>query len=405
VTDKQPDDLEDRVRDAYQSAARTVQTLQRTSPELATGPVRRGRPRRMNAFVPIAAAVAVLVVIVASVAVPRLLTGADRNSLTARTPGSSAPAAGRYPPFQVVVTVNVLGSESKLQVESAATGRVLSTVVRPWQGATWGDVVATQVATKFIVTAVPSPAPNAPTRLYTLTLSAHGAVTGLRPLAVLPGELSSLAASADGSTVAYTTYASKGNFLEVGVITGGRTRQWSMPSDVSVVQNVSVSGDGDMLAVTTNSNLAHGGGVQTAWVLRTDSAPGKLTARARKVYDYTYVGETIHAATILEDELLSPDGGTLYLCLVATAANARTIGTTVAAVDTADGASLGTIATLDVGAQPSLIPVGGLPLVWYRIDSHGKLDPTGYLLNPATRTKTTLRLHGISLTLLVDLAW
>jgi hypothetical protein len=405
VTDDQPGDLEDRVRDAYQSAARTVQTLQRTSPELAAGPAPRARPRRMNAFVPIAAAAAVIVVIAASLAVPRLLTGGVKNSPTTSAPGSGPPALRQYPPFQVVLTVNDSNRESKLQVESAATGRVLSTVARPWQGATWGDVVATQVATKFIVTAVPSPTPNVPTRLYTLTLSAHGAVTGLRPLAVLPGELSSLAASADGSTVAYTTYASKGNFLEVGVITGGRTRQWSMPSDVSVVQNVSVSGDGDMLAVTTNSNLAHGGGVQTAWVLRTDSAPGKLTARARKVYDYTYVGETIHAATILEDELLSPDGGTLYLCLVATAANARTIGTTVAAVDTADGASLGTIATLDIGAQPSLIPVGGLPLVWYRIDSHGKLDPTGYLLNPATRTKTTLRLHGISLTLLVDLAW
>ena len=46
MTDYQPNGLEDRIRDAYQSAARTVQTLQRPSPVLAAGSVRR--PRRMK---------------------------------------------------------------------------------------------------------------------------------------------------------------------------------------------------------------------------------------------------------------------------------------------------------------------------------------------------------------------
>src|SRR6202035_3134233 len=77
VTGHQPDGLEDRIRDAYQSAARTVQTLQRTSPVLAAGSVRR--PRRMNVLTPVAAAAAVIVVIAASVALPRLLAGAARN--------------------------------------------------------------------------------------------------------------------------------------------------------------------------------------------------------------------------------------------------------------------------------------------------------------------------------------
>ena len=77
MTDHLPDDLEERVRDAYQSAARTVQTLQRPCPMLAAGSV--PRPRRMNALVPLAAAMAVIVVIGASVALPRLLTGASKN--------------------------------------------------------------------------------------------------------------------------------------------------------------------------------------------------------------------------------------------------------------------------------------------------------------------------------------
>jgi len=42
-------DLEDRIRDAYQAAGRTVQpqTLRRTTPEVAAGSTRR--PRRLNA--------------------------------------------------------------------------------------------------------------------------------------------------------------------------------------------------------------------------------------------------------------------------------------------------------------------------------------------------------------------
>ena len=407
MTDDQPGDLEDRVRDAYQSAARTVQTLQRTSPELAAGPAPRARPRRMNAFVPIAAAAAVIVVIAASLAVPRLLTGGVKNSPTTSAPGSGPPALRQYPPFQVVLTVNDSNRESKLQVESAATGRVLSTLAPPWQGATWGDVAATQDATKFIVAAARSTTPYAPTRLYTLTLSAHGAVTALRPLAVpsLPGELTSLAASADGSTVAYTTFGSSGVY-EVGVITGDRMRQWSVPSGpVAGVWNVSVSGDGHMIAVTTEA-LASGGTEQTAWALPADSAPGQLTARARKVYDHTYLGGAGHAFTILESELLSPDGGTLFLCLAATPAHGGTV-TRVTAVDTADGASLGTIATWDSGYPTTLVPVGGLPLVWSpgSFMPYGKSDPIAYLINPATRTRTTLRLHGIPRAQYLTFAW
>ena len=111
MTDHQPNGLEDRIRDAYQSAARTVQTLQRPSPVLAAGSVRR--PRRMNVLAPIAAAAVVIVVIAASVALPRLLAGSARNPAV---PQVSAP--GHYPPFQVVVTVKS-NLDSSLQVESA----------------------------------------------------------------------------------------------------------------------------------------------------------------------------------------------------------------------------------------------------------------------------------------------
>ena len=81
-----PSDLEDRVRNAYQAAG-TVQpqTLRRTTPRVAAGSARR--LRRLNALIPVAAAVAVLAVIGASVALPRLLTGSARP---AGKPGISA---------------------------------------------------------------------------------------------------------------------------------------------------------------------------------------------------------------------------------------------------------------------------------------------------------------------------
>jgi len=394
VTDRLPDGLQERVRDAYQSAARTVQTLQRPAPMLAAGSA--PRPRRMNALIPLAAAMAVIVVIGASLALPRLMTGASQNPAA---PGISAPAPGHYPPFRVVVTTNDNNRESELLVESAATGHAVSTLAPPWQGAMWIDVAATGDAARFIVAAEPLSSPYTPTHLYSLTLSARGTVTGLTPLAVptLPGELTSLAASADGSTVAYTAFG-PGAAYQAGVITGGRTRYWSVPAGVIVgMWHVSVSSDGGMLAVITQS--LDGGGVEnTAWVLPTGAAPGSLTARARKVYDHSFVGGAGHAATVLDSALISPDGGTLYLSTTASSASGRTV-TAVTAYSTAHGVSLGVISTWDGGYPEQLSPVGGMLLSWDADSS------TAYLINPATRTRTTLRLRGLPRVQYLTLAW
>lgn len=314
----------------------------------------------------------------------------------------------QYPPFQVVLTVNDSNRESKLQVESAATGRVLSTLAPPWLGGTWGAVAATQDATKFIVAAARSTSPYAPDP----AVHAHAVGARHRRRAAAAG-------SAEPARRAHLAGGRRGRehgrlrdvrlergVYEVGVITSDRTRQWSVSSGpVAGVWNVTVSGDGDTLAVTTEGP-ARGGTEQTVWVLRTDSAPGNLTARARKVYDHVFAGGAGHAFTILESELISPDGGTLYLCLAANAAGGKTV-TRVVAVGTADGASLGTIATWDSGYPTALTPVGGLPLAWSpgTFMPYGKSDPTAYLINPAARTRTMLRLHGIPRAQYLTFAW
>ena len=166
---------------------------------------------------------------------------------------------------------------------------------------------------------------------------------------------------------------------------------------IAGIWHVSVSSDGGMLAVITQS-LGGAGVENTAWVLPTGSAPGSLTARARKVYDHSYVGGAGHAMTILDSALISPDGGTLYLSTTANSASGRTV-TAVTAYSTADGASPGTISTWEGGYPEQLSPVGGMLLSW---------DPdssTAYLINPATRTRTTLRLRGLPRVQYLTLAW
>lgn len=385
MTDQRPGDLEARVRYAYQSAARTVQTLQRPSPMLADGSV--PRRRRMNAFVPLAAAVAVIVAIGAGVALPRLLSGASRLP---DTPGISGPPSGLYPPpFRVLVTATDGNRDPKLLVESAATGHVVSQLAPPWRGAMWMDAAATADATRFIVAAETLSWPYTPSRLYSLTLSARGTVTRLAPLPVpaMPGELTSLAASADGSTVAYTMLGPGGTY-EVGVITGGRTRQWSVPAGlIAGISHVSLSGDGGTLAVITSSGGGRKGFEDTAWVLPTGSAPGSLTASARKVYEHNRGPGP--AMTLLESALISQDGRTLYLSTAAVSPSRNTVSA-VTAYSTAHGARLGAISTWE-GDSQQLSPVGGMLLIWAMDTS------TAQMINPATRTRTTLRLPGFPL--------
>ena len=58
----------------------------------------------------------------------------------------------------------------------------------------------------------------------------------------------------------------------------------------------------------------------------------------------------------------------------------------------------------DLGQRPpDGAQAGGRLLIWDRV--RGKSDPTAYLVNPATRTKTTLRLHGIPRAQYLTLAW
>ncbi len=392
-----PSDLENRVRDAYQAAGRTVQpqTLRRTAPGVAAGPARR--PGRLNALIPVAAAVAVLAVIGASVALPRLLTGA------APKPGISASAFAHEPPFQVIVTAADKGGTSLL-VRTPA-GHVDSTLAPP-PGTDWGGVAATASPRKFIVATSPRTRANwNPTRLYTLTLSARGAVTHLTPLPAgsLPVQLGSLAADADGGVIAFSGQRSGGAFV-VGAVIGNQVKQWSVAEKQAVPGSVAVTSAGDKIAFITQYDGP--GSHFAAMVLATGSAPGSLLARAKTAGSYDYPRKEFFMYAVA----ISPDGTWVYVATrpVPPSLVEGKLPTTLTAYSASRRGAPVTIATWTGGA-PSLLPIGGRLFAWMYYTPSSASAPsaasTAYLIDPATRTKTAVRLPGLPGGQYAGLAW
>lgn len=386
--------LEDRIRDAYQAAGRTVQpqTLRRTAPRVAAGSARR--PRRLNALIPVAAAVAVLAVVGASVALPRLLTGSASPTGAAGKPGISA----HYPPFQVIVTQ----PGTHLLVRTPA-GHVDSTLAPP-RGTTWGDVTATANPREFIVATSPSTrALWKPFRLYALTLSARGAATRLTPLAVgtVPVQLGWLAADADGGVIAFSGQRSSGAFV-VGVVIGNQVKQWSVSDREAVPGSVSVTSAGNKIAFIAQYNGP--GSHFAAMVLATGSAPGSLLTRAKTVGSYDYPRKDLYMFSLA----ISPDGTWVYVATRPILPLGATLPTTLTAYRASRPGAPITIATW-TGGEPALLPIGSMLFAWmYDIPSSASAPSpasTAYLINPATRTKTAVRLPGLPSGQYSWLAW
>jgi hypothetical protein len=381
-----PSDLENRIRDAYQAAGRTVQpqTLRRTAPGVAAEPARGSR--RLNALIPVAAAVAVLAVIGASVALPRLLTGA------AQKPGISASAFAHEPPFQAIVTRADKGGTSLL-VRTPA-GHVDSTLAPP-RGTTWGDVAATANPRKFIVATSPrTRAVWNPTRLYTLTLSARGAVTHLTPLPAgsLPVQLGWLAADADGGVIAFSGQRSGGAFV-VGAVIGNQVKQWSVSEKEAAIESVSVTSAGNKIAFITQYNGP--GSHFAAMVLATGSAPGSLLTRAKTAGSYDYPRKDLAMFSVA----ISPDGTWVYVVTrPIDDLGARKLPTTLTAYRASRQDAPVTIATW-TGRTPVLQPIGSRLFAWMYDTPRSASAPspasTAYLIDPATRTKTAVRLPGL----------
>jgi hypothetical protein len=302
--------IEELLSTAYQEAADVVRP-DNVRPAVtlpAPGHKRRRRPG-LTAFTPVAAAVAVIVVIAAGLVVPRLLAG----------PSQPAARDTAAPPY-LLLALNPANPRDapKLEVVAAATGRVVSRLDTLGRG-TWAQVAATGNDRRFVVARVPAEDQAGSITLYTLTLSAHGDITRLSRFLTFTtrGHLESITVSADGSTVAYSTITGciMGGACHstVAVIANGRTRQWTQSGGM-VPTDLSLSRDGGTLTFMNSWSGGLGLPVdQSVWLLSTRSAPGGLTGAGRKLVSVAAAEPGQQGTTWLRSALISPDGRTVYV--------------------------------------------------------------------------------------------
>ena len=182
-----------------------------------------------------------------------------------------------------------------LLVVSAATGRTTAEVPVPRADTVWVDAEATGSVTTFVLAATPNRGGLCnPTYLYTLTLSASGKVASLRPWTypVVPAEIVSLSASADGGTLAFVYDQCRGPDQEIGIIRGRAMRTWreSYPLNAG---DLSLSGDGRELGYT---EAPVGGQDARVRMLDTGSAAGSATAASKILYTYPAAGRAASVA-------------------------------------------------------------------------------------------------------------
>jgi hypothetical protein len=269
--------LEDRLRDAYRSAADTVTPGAIRGLNEAAPP--RSRPARM---VPLCAAVVVTVIaVLAAVIVPRA-TDQARNEPT----HGAASAPG--PKFLIDDSSGVF----PLEVRNAATGAPVAQVAMPAgtpsQGVrTYITSVATADGRNYLVAFYRNPC-----RSWVYKFQLNGRLVG------------------------YTTTACMGekpappSYLAVTNLRTGKTTQWTMPARSSA-NNVSLTADGRLLCYSLQE------GPSMVGVIPTGAAPGSAADRGRTVVRADQFGpsEWISYAAI------SPDGQAVYFTTYPVAGN------------------------------------------------------------------------------------
>jgi hypothetical protein len=376
--------LEDRLRDAYQAAALTVQpdTI-RPGVQHHRAPASRSH-RRFGIFAPIAAAAAVVAVAAAAVTVPNLVAGH-------RTPVAvTTPAATRTPPFLLEVTGAPGGG--KLAVQQAGTRHVTALLSPPQDGLYTWDAVAAVGGTTFIAAATDFRDHAFTSALFRLTLSASGKVSQFTQLSSgIPGEITAVAASQDSDRIAYTAVPENGKEATIAVVTGTTTRRYYValaggPGSTGLEPgSLSLSADGSDLgfiffriADTVGPVRAAG----TTWLLPADFAPGNRAEQGHKV-------TTGPADTAPFSAVLSPDGQTMYVLSMAAqvpgsaAADHAPTTVTLSAYSTAEGTPLRTLHTWTSApghttAEPGMTISGSQLLVW------GVDGTAAYQVNPAS---------------------
>jgi hypothetical protein len=367
------EDLEARLRVAYQLVTATVRP-EGIRPSVLPQPVRRGR--RLVAFAPVAAALAVVAVLAGAVMLPRLLPAAG--------PAASGQAGQRF--TLVLATANHSGAE-QLLLEAAGTSRVAAVVAAP-PGTRWAGVASTGNGTTFVAAAADSRACTS--RLYYITPPQAGRPAGLTPVPVpvIAGVISyptALAVSADGRTIAYAS-AARGPETPMGIdtgkqacglgstvlsvaVAGGPVRKRTLTSEIMAI-NLSLSADGSLLSYIADTADPAVGNLAGLWLQPAGPGPGTELPAGRHLLADT--GSIFAAAGVFP-----ASGKTIYIITFRPGNYGKTTFT-LSEYQTADGVMLRTVHAWPASMMsPRSLTITGNQLLYLPVEP----PDTGYGLD------------------------
>jgi hypothetical protein len=306
--------IEERLREAFTADAETIRPgTVRDFDDLA---VRRSRParkahRRARFVVPLAGAAAVSVIaVVAAMVVPRLVPGQRQTgSAPAQNRGQShsAPSAATVPYAQYFVALT--GDGTSLGVGNATTGALVAQIMPPRPGLAFSGL-ATGDGHTFVATLWRATGGSCKTWLYQFTLNGQGqpsALTPYAPLSETSQQLSGLAVSQNGQTIAYLTTGCPSSpvaYLAVMSIATRQTTQWTVPERNSI-GSLSLTANGNLLAYSDALIKFITSAVS---VLPADAPPGTAAERSRIVAQAARFGSSAE----ITSDVITPDGSTLY---------------------------------------------------------------------------------------------
>jgi hypothetical protein len=406
--------IEERLADAYRSAAETVapgslrplgELSAVISPRHDSARARRHANRvRFRLIAPIAAATAMACVAVAlAVAGNSGPAGQRGTGATATLPGDTPVAS---PPYFIGLYSDP-GNDlfSDLAVYNAATGAVVTDLASRTQGLTFTAVAATASSTEFLAAAEPisDGGIGCGATVYAVKLTAAGRLASLSALrgAPHPGYISGLKVSADGRALAMESgpcyVRGRGSWpprVELLSLADGRARRWTPGGPTVIPYLGSLSSDGRSLAFSNLVGEGSSNGVNdgAARIVRVSAKNGSLTAAARVV-----VPGSRSPPHGVESVALSPDGAVLYACSrrAATAAGYH-YSAVLAAYHAANGRLIRVLGSWNSDQFPcelAMAPSGDYALVTnlftapeayaYRVNlSTGHAEPVGRALVP-----------------------
>jgi hypothetical protein len=423
ITEQRLRETEQRLREAFAAAAQTVTPTAIRLPNPAGRPERcwsrlpwaRNRPRSWerrlqlprlyeHVLIPLAAAAAVTVIATAmTMVVPKAFSAAQGSHRGIHQVGQGHAAArpagvaragelaaafprrhvphGATPRYFVGIrqlsapTTTSTAFATALAVYSAATGRVVASLVQPGRGRYYQAVTALGSDQTFVAAAIPARGPDCHTWFYRFSLGSQGQPTGWAPLAVpgVTGEVrfnNALAASGDGNVIAYSASACAQDFgSQVGVIHLGtkKVRTWSTLWP-ALPRTLSLSANGTLLSFVGNPSSGRNDNAQTAdavWTLHTDAAAGPVARHYRKV---------LHTPGGVQSAVLSPTGTIVFAMTASNPQSSVVSMPDVNAYDVATGKLLGLVQTVryasdqpgfspDTSGQYVLVYPGGMPFV------------------------------------------